>query len=302
MPTFPIINPKTFVIDLLEFLKQAYNHLTAKNVKPLPPPPGGNTVNSQGILIPTKTWKPLVPTKSNPVNSNIINNNNTGGPHQKQPDITAVLSEYSRARQRNHLTSSGSVPSDDASKSYDFAANPNIINHIVMTMKALIAVIKSNTNVEIQCIGHFEMLFGFLSSSLSDRDKILKSLALEIVCLVSRNKECVTEISSCEIFGLYLVALKDKDLRDVQLKVLETLSGLLNVPRMVKEGHLKGAVIYLLDLFSNSNNPQIRESCAELLSKMNADKLSGPKVRMIIGRINVMYLSIFPCSDSHYDV
>ncbi|XP_065077705.1 dnaJ homolog subfamily C member 13 isoform X2 [Ochlerotatus camptorhynchus] len=250
MPTFPIINPKTFVIDLLEFLKQAYNHLSAKNVKPLPPPPGGNTVNSQG------------------------------GPQQKQPDITAVLSEYSRARQRNHLTSSGSVPSDDASKSYDIATNPNAINHIVMAMKALIAVIKSNTNVEIQCIGHFEMLFGFLSSSLCDRDKILKSLALEIVCLVSRNKECVTEISACEIFGLYLVALKDKDLRDMQLKVLETLSGLLNVPRMIKEGHLKGAVIYLLDLFCNSNNPQIRESCAELLSKMNADKLSGPKIRI----------------------
>lgn len=167
---------------------------------------------------------------------------------------------------------------DDTSKTYDFASNPNAINHIVMAMKALISVIKSNTNVEIQCIGHFEMLFGFLSSSLCDRDKILKTLALEIVCLVSRNKECVTEISACEIFGLYLIALKDKDLRDMQLKVLETLSGLLNVPKMIKEGHSKGAVIYLLDLFCNSNNPQIRECCAELLSKMNADKLSGPKV------------------------
>ncbi|XP_029728722.2 dnaJ homolog subfamily C member 13 isoform X2 [Aedes albopictus] len=252
MPTFPIINPKTFVIDLLEFLKQAYNHLTAKNVKPLPPPPSGNTVNSQG------------------------------GPQQKQPDINAVLSEYSRARQRNHLTTSGSASVDDTSKTYDFASNPNAINHIVMAMKALISVIKSNTNVEIQCIGHFEMLFGFLSSSLCDRDKILKTLALEIVCLVSRNKECVTEISACEIFGLYLIALKDKDLRDMQLKVLETLSGLLNVPKMIKEGHSKGAVIYLLDLFCNSNNPQIRECCAELLSKMNADKLSGPKIRITV--------------------
>ncbi|XP_062544605.1 dnaJ homolog subfamily C member 13 isoform X3 [Armigeres subalbatus] len=283
MPTFPITNPKSFVIDLLEFLKQAYNHLTAKTVKPLPPPPGGNNVNSQGILIPTKTWKPLVPTKSNPVNSNIINNNtNTGGPQQKQQDISTVLSEYSRARQRNQLNTAGSMSSENASKTYDFASNPNAINHIVMAMKALISVIKSNTNVEMQCIGHFEMLFGFLSSSLCDRDKILKTLALEIVCLVSRNKECVTEISACEIFGLYLIALKDKDLRDMQLKVLETLSGLLNVPKMIKEGHSKGAVIYLLDLFSNSNNPQIRESCAELLSKMNADKLSGPKIRITV--------------------
>lgn len=238
------------------------------------------------------------------MNSNIINNNtNTGSQQQKQPDINTVLSEYSRARQRNHLTTSGSVSSDDSSKTYDFASNPNAINHIVMAMKALISVIKSNTNVEIQCIGHFEMLFGFLSSSLCDRDKILKSLALEIVCLVSRNKECVTEISACEIFGLYLIALKDKDLRDMQLKVLETLSGLLNVPKMIKEGHSKGAVIYLLDLFCNSNNPQIRESCAELLSKMNADKLSGPKVRVLFSFVTLLKFSSILnvlLSDSYY--
>lgn len=282
MPAFPIVNPKTFVIDLLEFLKQAYNHLSCKNVKPIPPPGASghpNTVNSQGILIPTKTWKPLVPTKTNVAvsNSNIINNN-TG----QQQDFSAVLSEYSRAKHRSQIVRSDVAASDDSSKKYDFASNPNAINHIVMALKALIAVIKSNSNVEIQCIGHFEMLFGFLSSNLCDRDKIIKSLALEVVCLVSRNKECVTEISACEIFGLYLVALRDKDLRDMQLKVLETLSGLLNVPKMIKEGHSKGAVIYLLDLFCNSNNPQIRESCAELLSKMNADKLSGPKIRITV--------------------
>ncbi|XP_055532841.1 dnaJ homolog subfamily C member 13 isoform X1 [Wyeomyia smithii] len=293
MPSFPIANPKSFVMDLLEFLKQAFNYLTAKNIRPIPPPASVNNVNSQGILIPTKTWKPLVPTKtsSNPVNSNVINNNNnnninnhrsTANQLQKQQDISAVLSEYSRAKQRSQLARTDPSTSDESSKLYDFASNPNAINHIVMALKALIAVIKSNSNVEIQCIGHFEMLFGFLSSSLCDRDKILKSLSLEVVCLVSRNKECVTEISACEIFGLYLVALKDKDLRDVQQKVLETLSGLLNVPKMVKEGHSKGAVIYLLDLFCNSNNPQIRESCAELLSKMNADKLSGPKIRITV--------------------
>ncbi|XP_058835825.1 dnaJ homolog subfamily C member 13 isoform X1 [Topomyia yanbarensis] len=286
MPTFPIVNPKTFVIDLLEFLKQAYSYLTAKNIRPIPPPTITH-VNSQGILIPTKTWKPLVPAKNNSVNSNVINNNNnhhrsTAGQLPKQQDISVVLSEYSRAKQRSQLAKTDSSVFEDAAKFYDFSSNPNAINHIVMALKALISVIKSNSNVEIQCIGHFEMLFGFLSSNLCDRDKILKSLALEVVCLVSRNKECVTEISACEIFGLYLVALRDKDLRDMQQKVLETLSGLLNVPKMIKEGHTKGAVIYLLDLFCNSNNPQIRECCAELLAKMNADKLSGPKIRITV--------------------
>lgn len=43
-----------------------------------------------------------------------------------------------------------------------------------------------------------------------------------------------------------------------------------------------GVVIYLLDQFSNSNHSQIRETCAELLAKMTADKLSGPKVRITV--------------------
>lgn len=43
-----------------------------------------------------------------------------------------------------------------------------------------------------------------------------------------------------------------------------------------------GVVIYLLDQFCNSNNAQIRETCAELLAKMTTDKLSGPKVRISV--------------------
>lgn len=43
-----------------------------------------------------------------------------------------------------------------------------------------------------------------------------------------------------------------------------------------------GAVIYILDQFCNSNNPQTRETCAELLGKMTSDKLSGPKIRISV--------------------
>lgn len=103
-------------------------------------------------------------------------------------------------------------------------------------------------------------------------------LGLETVSLVSRNKECVNEIAACEILGKFLITLKDEELKAMQMKVLETLSGLLNVQRMVKEAQAKGAVIYLLDLFCSSRNPQIREFCAELLGKTTNDKLSGPKV------------------------
>lgn len=39
-----------------------------------------------------------------------------------------------------------------------------------------------------------------------------------------------------------------------------------------------GAVIYLLDLFCNCKTPEMREMAVELLSRMMADKLHGPKV------------------------
>lgn len=46
--------------------------------------------------------------------------------------------------------------------------------------------------------------------------------------------------------------------------------------------YLLGALIYLLNLFCNSTSPIVREQTAALLGKMIADKLVGPKVRIIL--------------------
>lgn len=45
-----------------------------------------------------------------------------------------------------------------------------------------------------------------------------------------------------------------------------------------------GAVVYVLDLFCNSSNTQIRETAAELLGKMSSDKLAGPKVKLDLSK------------------
>lgn len=45
-----------------------------------------------------------------------------------------------------------------------------------------------------------------------------------------------------------------------------------------------GAVVYILDLFCNSNNIQTREAAAELLAKMSSDKLAGPKVKLDLSK------------------
>lgn len=43
-----------------------------------------------------------------------------------------------------------------------------------------------------------------------------------------------------------------------------------------------GAALYLLDLFCNSSIATVREKTAELLARMVADKLVGPKVRLMV--------------------
>lgn len=259
MPTFPISNPVSFVIDLLEYLKQGYSYLLANSSVVN----SGRSGSVDGILTPTLA-------SNHPQRSKLPTASSQGG-------FNNVLTDYNRSKARSQLEKK--VVSETEPNKFDFGGqNGDPVDNIITVLKALVSVIKSNPNVELQCIGHFDILFGLVSTNFGERAKEIKQHGLEIVSLVSRNKECVNEIAACEILGKFLITLKDDELKDMQMKVLETLSGLLNVQRMVKEAQAKGAVIYLLDLFCNSRNPQIREFCAELIGKMTTDKLSGPKV------------------------
>ena len=47
---------------------------------------------------------------------------------------------------------------------------------------------------------------------------------------------------------------------------------------------LAGALIYMLNLFCNSQSPSVREETAALLAKMITDKLVGPKVRIALSK------------------
>lgn len=268
MPTFPISNPVQFVMDLLTYLKQGYTYLMSIKTKG-----GGRTGSVDGILTPSLAANHPQRQKLTTSQSN-------------QDGIKSVLTEYNRSKARNQLEKT--VSEGDTNK-FDFSnQNGDPIDNIISVLKALVSVIKSNPNVELQCIGHFDVLFGLVSTNFGEKE--IKTLGLEIVSLVSRNKECVNEIAACEILGKFLITLKDDELKAMQMKVLETLSGLLNVQRMVKEAQTKGAVIYLLDLFCSSRNPQIREFCAELLGKTTNDKLSGPKVRTALFSFSFAYV------------
>ncbi|KAB0803499.1 hypothetical protein PPYR_00469 [Photinus pyralis] len=151
------------------------------------------------------------------------------------------------------------------------------LQHTVITLEALTNLIKNNTGVELQCIGHFQLLFNFLRVSHIP----IQKRALNVISLVTRNNECVNDIAASEVLGHLLLSLYI--LQDSQQQILATLHALMSTTKIVKESLSKGAVIYLMDLFCNSANQQIREMCAELLARMNADKLVGPKVRLALG-------------------
>lgn len=83
-----------------------------------------------------------------------------------------------------------------------------------------------------------------LNILLFSQNQTIKTLALEVISLLSRNKECVTEISACEILGQFLRIMKDDDFQ--KQRVLDTLSGLTNAPQLVKEAHSKGTLTWEL--------------------------------------------------------
>lgn len=141
MPTFPIQNAKMFVLDLLEYLKQAHIYLN------------GQQITKQDKSSPKKIGTmqaPLIPT---PVKAS-------------QKNLDNILNDYNKSKIKNQLENNDS---GTVKISYDFAGDKKFVDHLIMTLSSLISVIKFNPNVELQCIGNFDVLFGFLNISAIDQ-------------------------------------------------------------------------------------------------------------------------------------
>ncbi|XP_054167917.1 dnaJ homolog subfamily C member 13-like [Oppia nitens] len=160
--------------------------------------------------------------------------------------------------------------------------NTNRLNNIKVCLNALNCVIIHNNGVEMQCIGHFKLLFSLLRlDQMSD----LQTLAVNVIASVSGNKDCVQDIASSEVLVYLLMVLhptKQTDDYTKQLVVLTALTPLMFNTKLIKEALTKGAILYLLTLYAKSNNFEVREKAAELLSKMTSDKLNGPRIKLIL--------------------
>ncbi|XP_042910016.2 dnaJ homolog subfamily C member 13 isoform X1 [Parasteatoda tepidariorum] len=146
-------------------------------------------------------------------------------------------------------------------------------------LQALSNVIKNNPGVEMQCIGHFKLLFSLLRL---DNCSSVQALAIDVIAGVTGNQECVNDIAASDVLVYLLLILHSFKITSSQITVLEILLPLMSNGKLVKDAMNKGAVIYLLNLFCNASSPDIRELTAGLLAKMTSEKLFGPKIRLTL--------------------
>lgn len=109
------------------------------------------------------------------------------------------------------------------------------LEHIVMALIALKNVIKNNPGIELQCMGHFKLLFGLLSCN---NYKLIQKSALEVISNVTKNQECVEDIAASEVVVHLLLCLHS--LKECQLLALETLYALMSSTKIVKDALAKG--------------------------------------------------------------
>lgn len=166
--------------------------------------------------------------------------------------------------------------------------NQTRLKSVEMALEALRNVVKNNPGVEMQCIGHFKLIFSLLR--LDDCPKV-QALAIDVIAGVTSNQECVNDIAASDVLVYLLLVLHSFKNSTSQITVLETFLPLMSNGKLVKDANIKGAVIYLLNLFCNATNPTIRELTAGLLGKMTSEKLIGPKLRITLTKfLPVLFL------------
>lgn len=148
-------------------------------------------------------------------------------------------------------------------------------------LEALRNVIRHNDGVEIQCIGHFKLLFALLRLSSSP---VIQSLTLELLISVTANQNCVNDIANVDVLVELLLVLHS--FTNGQQLALDCLYALASNSKIVKDMVQTGGLLYCLNVFANGNLPNIRQKAAELFAKLLSEKLTGPRIRLILQRFD----------------
>ncbi|RNA25242.1 dnaJ -like protein, partial [Brachionus plicatilis] len=152
------------------------------------------------------------------------------------------------------------------------------LKNIEMALEALRNVIRHNDGVEVNCVGQFKLIFMLLRLSSS----LIQKLTLEILISVTANANCVNDIANSDVLTSLLLVLHSYSAG--QQLALECLYALCSNGKIVKDMIWTGGLLYVLNIFANSSSQSTRQKCAELFAKLLSDKLTGPKIRLILHR------------------
>ncbi|XP_046663118.1 LOW QUALITY PROTEIN: dnaJ homolog subfamily C member 13-like [Homalodisca vitripennis] len=161
----------------------------------------------------------------------------------------------------------------------DEPSDPERNDRVTMALQALSNVINSNPGLEIQCIGHFRLLFPLLSL---ESCRNIQQSALKVISSVTRNQECISDVAASNVLVYMLLALYT--IEESRSVCLDILYALVSNTAVVKDLYAKGGYIYVLDLLFSAGVPEVQTKCAELLGRLCADKLSGPRVRLALDK------------------
>ncbi len=110
----------------------------------------------------------------------------------------------------------------------------------------------------------------------------LQQVALELIFHISGSNECVTDISQSNVIVYLLLVLRSSPAN--QETTLEILGALSSNPKIVRDLVDSGGLLYLLDIFVNGQNSNLREHAADVLAKLMGDRLHGPRIRLQLAR------------------
>lgn len=153
MPTFPIQQPKEFINHLLDYLQQAFHFMKTKKY-PIIFCNDARKGGGDGILVPTLAV-------NHPHYKKAIESKGSG-------TFAEALNHYNRSKQLKKLEDEAILEQKQmlAKCKYKFPNEEMVEKCTVMVLKALIAVIKANAEVELQCMDSFELIFNLVSNNL----------------------------------------------------------------------------------------------------------------------------------------
>uniref|UniRef100_A0AC35U0N7 J domain-containing protein n=1 Tax=Rhabditophanes sp. KR3021 TaxID=114890 RepID=A0AC35U0N7_9BILA len=165
------------------------------------------------------------------------------------------------------------------------------VQKIEMVLTALSNIMTTNQAIEMLLIGNMDIIFEYIN--LNGQSNI-QQLAMKVISIAAGNKECVTEIAKINQLPKVLIMLKQ--LTQSTENILQLLIALASNGNVVKDALEYGGLLYFFHILCDSAQQKSnRILAAELLAKLQADKLNGQRWSLLITRYLPPYFASTLC-------